>query len=176
MPNVPLQALSEKLSFLVGNWGLTGQAHSDALAMAYENFIVEVGLYGSPLQWNFDYYGILSTDATWFKNLWQLISLFGVDISFDESDTVTGIRNNDVSLMSEFYRIGYKGKQLESLNIVRRYRNLFHLSDISMCDGRSLDPFVVSDLAERSILLTFPRKEPTRSDFALWKAAITTLC
>ncbi len=46
MPNVPLQALSEKLSFLVGNWGLAGQAHSDALAMAYENFIVEVGLYG----------------------------------------------------------------------------------------------------------------------------------
>ena len=34
MPNFPLLALSEKLTFLVGNWGLIGQAHSDALAMA----------------------------------------------------------------------------------------------------------------------------------------------
>jgi hypothetical protein len=38
MPNFPLLALSEKLTFLVGNWGLIGQSHSDALAMAYKNF------------------------------------------------------------------------------------------------------------------------------------------
>ena len=176
MPNVPLQALSEKLSFLVGNWGLAGQAHSDALAMAYENFIVEVGLYGSPLQWNFKDYGFLSTDATWFHNLWQLISLFGVEISLNKSETVTGIRENDVSLMSEFHRIGYRGKQLEALNIVRRYRNLIHMSDISRCDGRSLDPFVISDSAEKSTQITFPREEPTRSDFTLWKVAVSTLC
>jgi hypothetical protein len=49
MPNFPLLALSEKLTFLVENWGLIGQAHSDALTMAYENFLIEVGLYGSPL-------------------------------------------------------------------------------------------------------------------------------
>ncbi len=36
MPNIPLLALSEKLSFLLGNWGFPGQAHSDALAMAYK--------------------------------------------------------------------------------------------------------------------------------------------
>ena len=34
MPNIPLAALAEKLSFLVGNWGFHGQAHSDSLAMA----------------------------------------------------------------------------------------------------------------------------------------------
>ena len=95
MPNVPLLALSEKLTFLVGNWGLTGQAHSDALAMAYENFIIEVGLYGTPLQWSFEDYGCLSTESTWFHNVWQLISLFSIEISFHETDMISGIRENE---------------------------------------------------------------------------------
>ncbi len=41
--------------------------------------------------------------------------------------------------MSEFYRIGYWGKELLALNIVRHFRNLLHLSDISKCDGVTLD-------------------------------------
>ena len=82
MPNFPLLALAEKLTFLVGNWGLIGQAHSDALSMAYENFLIEVGLYGSPLNWKYDEYGTLSTEATWFQNLWQLVSIFGVEVTF----------------------------------------------------------------------------------------------
>jgi hypothetical protein len=35
LPNFPLIALSEKLLFLLDNWGLRGQAQRDALAMAY---------------------------------------------------------------------------------------------------------------------------------------------
>ena len=45
LPNFPLVALANKLAFLIGNWGFQGQAQSDALALAYENFLVEVGLY-----------------------------------------------------------------------------------------------------------------------------------
>jgi hypothetical protein len=52
MPDVPLVALAEKVSFLLGNWGFTGQAHSNALAMAFDNFQIEVRLYGSPLDWS----------------------------------------------------------------------------------------------------------------------------
>ncbi len=39
LPNFHLVALLEKVSFLLGNWGFFGQAHSDALAMAYYNFL-----------------------------------------------------------------------------------------------------------------------------------------
>jgi hypothetical protein len=49
MPNIPPVALAEKVSFLLGNWGFAGQAHSNTLAMAFDNFLIEVGLYGSPL-------------------------------------------------------------------------------------------------------------------------------
>jgi hypothetical protein len=40
LPNFPLVALAEKVSFLLENWGFQGQAHSNALAMAYENFLL----------------------------------------------------------------------------------------------------------------------------------------
>jgi len=59
---------------------------------------------------------------------------------------------------------------------VRHYRNLFHLSDISKCDDKSLDTFVLSDMAETSVQYTFPREEPAMMDFTLWKEAINLLC
>jgi hypothetical protein len=59
MPNVSLAALAEKVSFLLGNWGFAGQAQSNALAMAFDNFLIEVGLYGSPLDLSYKAYGNL---------------------------------------------------------------------------------------------------------------------
>jgi hypothetical protein len=76
MSNIPLAALAEKLSFLVGNPGFHGQAHSDSLAMAYDNFLMEVGLYGSPLKWSCEEYSHLATYTPWFQNLWQLVHIF----------------------------------------------------------------------------------------------------
>jgi hypothetical protein len=49
LPNIPVVALLAKVSFLLGNWGFFSQVHSNALAMAYSNFLVKIGLYGSPL-------------------------------------------------------------------------------------------------------------------------------
>ncbi len=103
-------------------------------------------------------------------------STFGVEVTFRSADSIEGIRENDSSLMTEFFRIGYRNKQLELLNIVRRYWNLLHLSDISKCDGKSLDTFVLSDMAETSVQYTFPQEEPASKDFTLWKEAINLLC
>jgi hypothetical protein len=54
--------------------------------MAYDNFLLEVGLYGSPLQWQYEEYGTLLTDAMWFHNVWQLVSLSGVEVCFRLED------------------------------------------------------------------------------------------
>jgi hypothetical protein len=37
-------------------------------------------------------------------------------------------------------------------------------------------PYILSDMAQRSARLTFPREEPTGSDFAPWNKAIRSLC
>jgi hypothetical protein len=144
--------------------------------MAYENLLIEVGLHGSPLQWKYSEYGHLATEATWFQNLWLLVSTYEVDTSFRDEDMVQGIRENDCSLIAEFYRIGYQGKQLTGLNIVRCFRNLLHVSDIVHCDGLTVDEFALSEDAEVSPKYTFPREQLTTSDFKLWKEALNCLC
>ena len=176
LPNFPLIALSEKLLFLLDNWGLRGQAQSDALAMAYENFLVEVGLYGSPLNWNYKDYGHLATKDTWFRNLWELMDDFGASLTMQDADQLLGAREDDRPLMAEFHRVGYRDLDLEALNVVRRHRNLLHLSDILKSDGRTLDEFVVSDYTEISRDHVFPREEPTPADYRLWEIAIDRLC
>jgi hypothetical protein len=107
LPNFPLIALAEKISFILGNWGFQGLAHSDAMAMAYENFIIEVGLYNNPLMWSYADYGRLSLDATWFQNLWLLASRYVAKIVVCDKDLVQGIQEHDRSLMSEFFHLGY---------------------------------------------------------------------
>jgi hypothetical protein len=169
LPFFPLVALSEKLSFLLGNWGFHGLAHSDALAMAFDNFLMEVGLYGSPLCWSYADYGSLSMDASWFRNLWKLVDYFNVDLLLQEADLVHGVREGDWSLMSEFFCLGYCGKQLVALNIVWHFCNLLHVSDIVKCNGVTLDEFVVSNSTEVSVSHVFSCKEPTAADFRLWE-------
>jgi hypothetical protein len=174
--NFPLIALSEKLLFLLDNWGLRGRAQSDALAMAYENFLVEYGLYGSPLNWNYKDYGHLATKDTWFRNLWELMDEFDASLTMQDVDQLLGAREDDGPLTAEFHRVGYRDLDLEALNVVQRHRNLLHLSDISKSDGRTLDKFVVSDYAEISRDHVFLREEPTPTDYRLWEIAIGRLC
>ncbi len=176
LPNFPLIALAEKASFLVGNWGFQGQAQSDALAMAYNNFLVEVGLYGSPLDWNYGDYGHLSMEDTWFWNLWQLRDTFNAMLTFCAEDQVRGVQEGNRPLMSEFFQVGYRGSNLAVLNIVQRHQNLLHLSDILKCDGITLDEFVVSEYAERLQGHVFPREEPIALDLRLWREAVHQLC
>jgi hypothetical protein len=118
--------------------------------MAYENLLIKVGLHGSPLQWKYSEYGHLATEATWFQNLWLLVSPFEVDISFRDKDMAQGIKENNHSLMAEFYQIGYRGKQLTGLNIVCCFWNLLHISDIVHGHSSTVDEFVLSNNVEVS--------------------------
>ncbi len=97
-------------------------------------------------------------------------------MQIQETDQVSGIREGDRSLISDFFWLGYRSKDLESLNIVRRCRNLIHVLDIIKCDEKTLDEFITSDLIEVSEAHTFPREQPTESDFRLWNKAMIKLC
>ena len=48
------------------------------LQWAYENFVLKVGLYGDPFNWDYERFNSLATEGTWMKNLWQLCQLLGV--------------------------------------------------------------------------------------------------
>ncbi len=98
------------------------------------------------------------------------------ELQIQETDQVSGIRGGDPSLISEFFWLGYRSKDLESLNIVRQCRNLIHVLDIIKCDGKTLDEFITLDSIEVSETHTFPQEQPTKSDFQLWNEAIIKLC
>jgi hypothetical protein len=103
----PLIAMAEKVSFLLCNWGFHAIAHSDALAMAYNNFLLEVGLHDNPFVWSSSDFEQMSTKSTWFQNLMLLVDAFNASILIWEEDLVKSIRNDDRSLMLEIYWLGY---------------------------------------------------------------------
>ncbi len=88
-------------------------AQNNGLALAYDNFLMEVGLYDNPFQWSYTDYGHLATDSTWFKNLWQLLHSFEAELQIQDSDQVSGIREGNRSLISNFLGGGIKGYGLE---------------------------------------------------------------
>jgi hypothetical protein len=177
LPSFPLLALSWKISFLQSNWGAVGSAQSNSLSMAYDNFMIKVCLYGNPMTWDFTKYGKLATPLTWFSNLWRLCHRFLAMVVINkEGQTFTPIRKNDMSIMSKFYRIGFRVGQLESLNTVRKYKNLIHLSDTVLCDSQTIDPAILTNKLLQSTQHCFSHEEPTQADLALWKEAITALC
>jgi hypothetical protein len=69
--------------------------------MAYENFVIEVGLYGCPLDWNYDNFSPLATKNLWFRNLWNLTHSFHETLTFQPEDQVRGAWEHDQPLMSE---------------------------------------------------------------------------
>ncbi len=128
------------------------------------------------MAWSYVDYGHLAREATWFKNLWHLVHTFEAELTFREEDLLHGVRENDCKLMLEFHWVGYRGQELAALNVVRCFRHLIHLSDISKCNGILLDEFMILDSTELSTEYRFPWEEPTSLDFCLWKDAIRRLC
>jgi hypothetical protein len=58
--------------------------YSNALMIGYESFIIEVGLYGDTMGYEYKKHYFLATDNTWFKNMWELASYFNIRLHFNE--------------------------------------------------------------------------------------------
>ena len=82
------------------------------LQRAYENVVVEVGLYGDPFDLDYERFNSLATEGMWMKNLWQLCHLLGVKIELDKQKNLCPVRVGDCSLISEFSKMGFLGKEL----------------------------------------------------------------
>jgi hypothetical protein len=101
--NFPLIALAKKVLFLLCNWGFNGIAHSDTLAMAYNNFLLKVGLYNNPFAWSYSDFRQLSTKITWFQNLWLLVETFKGDLSKNNHFIILQIDGHSPNLFSSNY-------------------------------------------------------------------------
>jgi hypothetical protein len=167
MANFALVALALKLLYLQCNWGFEA-FHSNALMTGYKSFMVEVGLYGNTMEYEFKTHSILATDNTWFKNVWELVSYFNVCLQFNADFHLKPIRQGDTSLMSEFIHIGgLSPTDLVSLNIMRMHKNVIHKSDIVLCDGKTIKAEMLTDLPGHSNSHKFPTQRPTPADLVI---------
>jgi hypothetical protein len=171
MPNFALVSLASKLTFIQQAWGFES-VDSKALMMGYESFLVEVGLYGCIMDYDYKTYAILATNHTWFKNVWELVSFFNISLAFHPEFRLGPARKGDKALMAEFVRVGYKQAELLSLNIVRMHKMVIHLSDIVMCDGKTIRRSILTASAGQSEAYKFPVQRPTPADINLWRTAL----
>ncbi len=138
MPNFALISLASKLSYLQCNWG-SGAPHSNALMIGYESFIIEVGLYGNHMGYEYKTHSFLVMDNTWFKNVWELVYYFNIHLHFNEDFQLKPIWQGDSSLMSEFICFGDLSRtDLVSLNIMRMHKKVIRTSVIVLCDGQTI--------------------------------------
>jgi hypothetical protein len=140
--------------------------------MGYESFMIEVGLYGNTMDYDFKAYSVLATNGTWYKNVWELVHYFKIRLVFQSEYRLGPVRRGDKSLMSEFVKAGYTKADLLSLNIVRMHKMVIHLSDIVRCDGKTIKPSMLSAAAGMLDAHKFPLQRPTPTDMALWTTAL----
>jgi len=55
---------------------------SRSLMMGYKSFMIEIGLYGNTMDYDYKAYSILATNGTWYKNVWELVHYFKISLAF----------------------------------------------------------------------------------------------
>ncbi len=175
MANYALVSLASKLLFLQFNWGFKAP-HSSELMMAYASFMIEGGLYGNTMDYDYKTHSMLATSNIWFKNTWELVWYFNVWIHVNAAFQLRAVRRGDISLMSEFMLTGNFSKpDLISLNIMRKHKKVIHKLDIVLCDGKTIKAEMLTDQPGHSDVHKFPIQHPTPPDLYLWKLALQKL-
>ena len=98
-----------------------------------------------------------------------------VKLEVDVKHHIKPVRQGDRSIVDVAIEKGYRGKPLESINVVWNHLNLMHLSDLVLCDGKTLPDEVLEASGQMAINVTFPKEKPTRNDKSLWMQFLGTL-
>jgi len=77
--------------------------------------------------------------------------------------------------MEEFAHTGFAHRELESLNTVRKYKQLLHLSDIVCCDGKTIERDILTRELGLESCHGFPVEWPVTADYSLWDHAICAI-
>ena len=140
---------------------------------AYEAFMIEVGLYGNIFFYNYDDFGCLATNGTWFKNFWEFASHLKINIELAEEYHYDQVREGDSLFLQLLIRAGIREpKILLCLNWVRKYKGIVHMSDTRLCDGQTIKPWVLNKSPAESSSYMFPLERPTRANFDLWNDSV----
>lgn len=174
MPNPGIVMLSQKLHLLQSQLDQP-TATGMLLKQSLEVFQMEVGLSTNILMEDYNRLSNLASDG-WWKHFWQLCHKFNVTISLTRRWLIPLLRHNDRSLMDVICGTDlYSPSDRAAFNRVRKFKGLHSLADLTLVDGKTVDPFVFTrDPSDSSRV--FSVEKPTRKDFSLFWQMIKNLC
>ena len=91
----------------------------------------------------------------------------GVKLEVDDKYHNKLVRQGDQSILDVTTEKGYRDKNLESINGLRKYLNLIHLSDLVKCDGRTFSEYLLGVSGWAATNMTFPKEQMIRNDKSL---------
>ena len=114
----------------------------------------------------------LATDETWFKNLWQFLAELGITLETAPEVQLAPIRENDFSLNNAIATGPFTEEEKVSFNRCKNHKCVVHVSDVISCDGKTVEPSILTDDPGESSKHKFPYENPTKKDYKVWRRGI----
>ena len=86
---------------------------------------------------------------------------------FPEGISIPPLRERDKVLMEEIIKI-LPPSQWVSFNRVRKFHKVYFISQLTLCDGKTIHPAALTATNTTQSTMRFPREFPTAADFTLW--------
>jgi hypothetical protein len=171
LPNPNINVLSSKIHLLREHWGRRCDVIGNMLAAAFLVFQTEVGIGGDILTCLYGSYGFLASHG-FFKNLWQLLSRYGVSLRMPQSANIPLLRVDNRPLMDAVTAMGtYTPAELIKINRFQHYKCVYLVANMVCYDGLTIKLSMLMMTAGASSR-QFPLHPPVRSNLALWKRAV----
>ena len=99
-----------------------------------------------------------------------------------EYESLVPPRENNCTIMQTMVDMGYKDRELQAINRVRKYLEAFFVSDLVNATGHIIESQYYDDwhdseegcLGKHRSRLTFGKEFPTNDDWKVWKEALGT--
>jgi len=166
-----LEKLAASLSFLRQYWN-NNTAVRKALRGTYELCQLEIGLGGNFLEKDYNRYNVLASHI-WFKVLGELLDHYKVKLTLMNT-TITPPRERDYPLMEHVIKT-LPRHHWTVFNRVRRFCKVYFMSQITRCDGKTVNPAYTHSLTIKASSMRFPTEQLTESDFEIWISGLKSL-
>ena len=144
------------------------------MRLAYETFLVDTGLGGDVFCRSYKKLHILA-EKCWFQHLWHLCHYLQVELVLDKSNHAQPVREGDKCLMDAIIEKGlFKGDDLVTIGICRKFKAAHMISCIVRCDGREVRQDMLNKeegLSKRQ----FPKERPTARMLEIWNSAVSSI-
>ena len=154
--------------------GVSRSQTGNLLQASAESIRLELGVPHGIGSLDYKLYCAYTSDC-WYKTLWKFVYEQNMDIR-EDYHTLPPLREGDKFLMIMFTAGGYRGRDLEWLNVVRMSLEAITLADISTPDGQCLTFEAYNGVCSNGLRqkLGWPCKPPRLPDpfIRLWQEAL----